>query len=88
MSRGIGAKQRRVLDLLTQHGQPLTVRDITDRLEPAQRFGDGFAFLRDANLSRVLTSLARRGLIHLEPGHWTETGAGRLWVPTRATLRG
>jgi hypothetical protein len=80
VSRGIGAHQRRILEVLTEHGQPMTERAISEALAPGQRFP------RDSNLTRILTGLGRRGLILLTPGHWTHVNGERVWRPTSVGL--
>ena len=80
MSRGIGDQQRRILEVLAQYGQPMTRREINEALASGQRVP------RDTNLSRMLTGLARRGLILLTPGHWTRTQGQMAWQATSVCL--
>ena len=80
MSRGIGNEQRRILEVLAENGHPMTRREINQALALGRRFP------RDTNLSRMLTGLARRGLILLTPGHWTRTQGQMTWQATSVCL--
>jgi hypothetical protein len=78
-SRGVGPYQEHILAVLADHGRPMTEREIVTRLtltneQPSRDY--------HSNLSRALIGLADRGLIGLEPGHWTGPLAQRTWVPT------
>ena len=78
MFRDVGPYQEHILAVLADHGRPMTEREIATALTPT---GETASRDYQSSLSRALLGLADRGLIELEPGHWTGTLAQTTWVP-------
>ena len=78
MSRAIGPNQRRILDILLEHGQPMTPSKILGALTPFERaaWGD-----RQPNLSQALAGLARRGPVRRAGGDWLMVDGSRQRIP-------
>jgi hypothetical protein len=78
VSRSFGPYQDHILAVLAEHDRPMTEQEIAMGLTPT---GQQPSWDYYSNLSRALVGLADRGLIGLEPGHWTGAITQRTWVP-------
>ena len=78
MSRAIGPNQRRILDILLEHGQPMKCSQILAALSPSERLTWG---TRHPNLSQALAGLARRGLVRRAGGDWLMVDGSRQRIP-------
>jgi hypothetical protein len=81
MTRAIGPNQRRILDILREHGQPMTPSDILGALAPSERLAWE---MRQPNLSQALTALARRGLVRVAGGDRLTADRSRRRMPITA----
>jgi hypothetical protein len=78
MTRAIGPNQRRILDILLDHSQPMTPSEIVAALSPSERLAWGNP---QPNLSQALAGLARRGLVRLAGGEWLMIDGTRRRIP-------
>jgi hypothetical protein len=78
MTRTIGRNQRRILDILLEHGEPMTHSEILAALSHSERVSRE---IRRPNLSQTLAGLARRGLVRLDGGEWLMVDGTRRRVP-------